>query len=143
MKRKYLRWILVIVWMGVIFTFSSQSGESSNENNRFVVYLFNLIGLDLDKMLRGLSDFIIRKAAHVTEYFILYLLLYRALIKDYNKRKALLLALLSTFLYACSDELHQAFVPERGPSFRDVLVDTAGGVLGMVITYLFHKDNRG
>jgi VanZ family protein len=143
MKRKYFRWFLVIAWMTVIFMFSSQSGESSNENNRFVVYIFNLLGLDLDKVLGGLSNFIIRKAAHFTEYFILYLLLYRALMEDYNKRKALLVSLLGTFLYACSDEIHQAFVPERGPSFRDVLVDTSGGLLSMVLIYLFYKEDRG
>lgn len=143
MKRKYFRWFLVISWMAVIFMFSSQNGESSNENNKFVVYLFNLLGLDLDKILGGLSSFIIRKAAHFTEYFILYVLLHRALTEDYSKRKSLSVSLIGTFLYACSDEIHQAFVPERGPSFRDVLVDTSGGLLGTVLIYLFHKEDRG
>ena len=137
MKRKHVDWILVIGWMILIFLFSSQAGEVSNENNKFVIYVFNLLGLDLNSIFGTLSDFIVRKAAHFTEYFILYILLYRAMnIKKNAGIKTFIGAILIVFLYACSDEFHQAFVPGRGPAFRDVLVDTCGGLTAFMIKYI-------
>ncbi|MBU2258703.1 MAG: VanZ family protein [Candidatus Omnitrophica bacterium] len=32
-------------------------------------------------------------------------------------------------LYAVSDEIHQYFVPTRGPSLEDVLIDCAGIII--------------
>ena len=105
MQKKHLNWILVIGWMIVIFMFSSQVGEVSNENNKFVIYVFNLIGVDLNGIFGALSDFIVRKASHFTEYFILYILLYRAMdIKKNLGIKVFIGAILIVFLYACSDE---------------------------------------
>ena len=40
------------------------------------------------------------------------------------------------FAVACIDETIQRFVPDRGPSFRDVLIDTSGVLLGMVLLFL-------
>ncbi|MBZ9684888.1 VanZ family protein [Clostridium estertheticum] len=137
MKKKYINWLLVIGWMIIIFLFSSQPGEVSSENNKFVIYVFKLVGLDLNSILGTLSDFIVRKAAHFTEYFILYILLYRAInTKKNGDFKVFTLSLLMVFLYACSDEFHQAFVPGRGPAFRDVLVDTCGGLTAFLTIYI-------
>ena len=41
--------------------------------------------------------------------------------------------LLLVFLYAASDEFHQSFVPTRTPLFSDVLIDTAGGAIGLLV----------
>jgi len=137
MKKKHIDWILVIGWMIVIFMFSSQASEASNGNNKFVIYVFNLIGLDLNSIFGTLSDFIVRKAGHFTEYIILYVLLYRALNKERKVNiKVFIGALLIVFLYACSDEFHQAFVPGRGPAFRDVLIDTCAGLIAFLIIYI-------
>jgi VanZ family protein len=138
LKKKHIDWILVIGWMAVIFIFSSQVGEVSKENNKIVIYVFNLLGIDLNSIFGVLGDFIVRKAAHFTEYFILYILLYRAIsIKKSTDIKAFICAIVIVFLYACSDEFHQAFVPGRGPAFRDVLVDTCGGLTAFLITYIY------
>jgi len=40
-------------------------------------------------------------------------------------------------LYSASDEIHQAFVPNRGASFADVCLDTAGAALGLFVTWWF------
>ena len=97
----------------------------------------NLLGFDLNSILGTLSDFIVRKAAHFTEYFILYILLYRAInTKRNGDIKVFIGSILIVFLYACSDEFHQAFVPGRGPAFRDVLVDTCGGLTAFLIMYI-------
>lgn len=137
MKKKHIDWILVIGWMILIFLFSSQVGEVSNGNNKFVIYLFNKLGLDLNSLFGNLSDFIVRKAGHFIEYSILYVLLYRALNTKINSDiKVFIMSILIVFLYACSDEFHQAFVPGRGPAFRDVLVDTCGGLTAFLIMYI-------
>ncbi len=137
MNKKHFNWILVIGWMLLIYIFSNQPAEVSNENNKFVIYVFNWLGLDLNSILGTFSDFIVRKAAHFIIYFILYILLYRAINTEKNSDiKGFIVPILIVFLYACSDEIHQAFVPGRGPAFRDVLVDTAGGLTAFLVVYV-------
>ena len=51
----------------------------------------------------------------------------------------LAMSILLSFLYACTDELHQIFVPGRSAQFRDVLIDTLGASFGATITYLIIK----
>jgi VanZ family protein len=48
-------------------------------------------------------------------------------------------SLFTGFIYACTDEFHQYFIPGRGPSFRDVLVDTSGVVLGVVLLWVIYS----
>jgi len=43
---------------------------------------------------------------------------------------------LLSFLYACSDEFHQTFVPGRAGQFKDVLIDTAGALIGLIVVTL-------
>ena len=88
----------------------------------------------------GVWDTILRKAAHITEYFILTLLLYRAFKGSFNLSPFYLLfwSSVMSFLYAVSDEIHQAFVPTRDPSPKDVFFD----VLGVIAFYLLIKYNR-
>lgn len=132
MKKKIIRWLPVIIWMIVIFIFSSQNGSESGNNNRFVIEFLRHIGLNLDKILGSNSDFYVRKLAHMTEYFILFMFIYRALNKDFNFNKSAAFSIIIVFLYASSDEYHQSFVPGRGPSFRDVLIDTCGGIIAFL-----------
>lgn len=75
----------------------------------------------------------IRKIAHILEFFCLGVtgtLLFSELCK--RKRNALSLSLLLSFLYACSDEWHQTFVPGRSGSLSDVCIDSIGVLLGAV-----------
>ncbi|OPJ56683.1 VanZ family protein [Clostridium oryzae] len=137
MSRKKINLVLMITWMIVIFAFSQQPGNMSNENNRFVVDIFKKINIDLNEQLGNMCDFVIRKLAHFTEYFLLYILSFRVL-QDRRKNYKLnyIYALLIVFLYACTDEFHQLFILGREGKFRDVIIDTAGGTLAMMILYL-------
>ena len=51
----------------------------------------------------------------------------------YWLKKPRVLALAGAFLVACCDETIQRFVPDRGPSFRDVMIDTSGALAGMIL----------
>ncbi|MGD0615630.1 MAG: VanZ family protein, partial [Verrucomicrobiota bacterium] len=77
--------------------------------------------------------------AHLTEYAILAVLLVRALRKlgegdprRWSWRQAWWTVLLVA-LYAASDEFHQIFVPTREASVRDVMIDTIGGIAGLLL----------
>lgn len=132
MKRRWIWWLLAVIWMGVIFRFSAQNGEQSSSNNKFVIEIFKYLGINLEKIIGSNANFIIRKLAHMTEYFILFHLLYKGIFNKYNFWKASCISIILVFLYACSDEFHQSFMPGRGPSFRDVLIDTSGGGTALI-----------
>src|SRR5204863_6367701 len=84
---------------------------------------------------------VMRKSAHVSEYAILALLLWRALRSGPTpgvKMSTLFgAALLACSLFAASDEFHQSFVKSRTPSVRDVMLDVAGAVFGLLIGVIF------
>ena len=78
---------------------------------------------------------ILRKIAHFTEFAALGMTL-TWLCGMLQKKKA------APFFWgvtaACIDETIQAFVPERAPGLRDVLIDSCGVAVGMVLIYLGH-----
>ena len=105
-------WFPVIIWAGFIFYLSSIPHLKTNLE----------------------YDFILRKVAHIVEYFILTFLLHRAF-KGSLERDGFYLFIYSATLslcYAASDEFHQLFVPGRGGSIRDVAID-AIGVFGFYV----------
>lgn len=134
-ENTYLRWSLVFVCMVVIFKFSNDPAQVSNNKSGFVIELFNNIGVDLSKTLGSLTNFIVRKMGHFIEFLVLYFLVYNALKEKYDK-KAILISLVFTFLYACSDEFHQIFVSGREGRFTDVLIDISGGMVASICLYL-------
>ena len=133
----WLAWLWVIIWMGLIFFFSSQPGKESSELSQGISqFLINLVtrifpGLEVD--LQAFHLFI-RKNAHFFVYLILGLLVFRALLKSkpFCIRTGLI-ALLICFLYAVSDEFHQLFVPGRSGQISDVIIDTSGAITGLAL----------
>lgn len=134
--RKLTKALLLVVWMGVIFMFSSQNGEeSSGISNGILLTLMNVVPME-NLSIETLS-FFIRKAAHFTEYAILGLLVD---INSENKdKKHLLWSVLFCFIYAISDEIHQYFVPMRSCSFIDVIIDTSGAIFAIFISRWIRK----
>ena len=79
---------------------------------------------------------LLRKLAHFSEFAALgAALCWRFGLK---KRKKIL-ALIGGFGTACMDETIQRFVPDRGPSLRDVAIDTCGVTVGILLLLLTHK----
>lgn len=135
--------LLALFWMCVIFMFSAQGDEESSVVSSEFSYqivssagtLFHL-NLDEEEMYRIVAEMEkpVRKAAHMTEYAILVILLYIWLGSwAFSIKKKSFLALLIAILYAASDETHQRFVPGRAGRVSDVLIDSAGAVLGLCI----------
>ena len=138
-KKKTLRWVLVIAWMIFIFIMSNQPAEVSSQQSDLVVRLLAIVGIDMDSYFGDLATFIIRKSAHMMEYFILFILWYRVLVLYVDNKKAKLYALGLVFLYASSDEFHQTFVPGRSGEFKDVMIDTCGGVISLIVTIIYEN----
>jgi VanZ family protein len=114
-----LRWVAVLLWMGGIFVLSS------------IPSLHSPFAL--------LSDFILRKLAHIGVYTGLTVLLFLALQQHTDStRRAWLLAILLAGAYALADEWHQTIVPGRQGSFRDVGID----MLGIAAGYALSKATR-
>ena len=135
-KKKLIKWLVLLLWMLVIFLFSSQphSGEATKS------IIENIIPNIKTNSLLDMINFIVRKSAHVTEYFILALLTI-SLLKEYTKkeRTILLSSIIFCFIYAMTDEYHQSFVPGRSSLFRDVLIDTSGSLIALLGYYFYLK----
>ncbi|MEO2075939.1 MAG: VanZ family protein [Bacillus sp. (in: firmicutes)] len=139
-KRKW--WILAtILWMTVIFCFTQLpyfTGKStSGAIQKVVVKEHQTVHTPsaTQDEIEGVN-LIIRKATHVTVFGILAFLLFKSL-EIY--RLSYISAWILTFLYAISDEYHQSFMPGRGPSFRDVLIDSSGALLALLLVWLVNK----
>lgn len=134
-----------ILWMMGIFFFSHQPAELSNENNFFIADILRTCDLELfTSMDYDILNLLIRKAAHITEYFILFMLLYFAIKKlsQYRERilkDSILRASISTILYACTDEFHQLFIQGRAGRIQDVLIDSMGIVVGILVIWFYSQ----
>ena len=134
--------VLVGVWMIFIFSFSADTNmNQSLLSEAFLNKVTRLIEVVTGGNITiSISDgnliFIeqcLRKIAHMFIYYLmattimLFLLTFK--IRFYW---CALHTFIFCFLYACSDEFHQIYVPGRGPSFRDVIIDTFGASLGIM-----------
>lgn len=136
--KKTIKWVMFLGWMCVIFLFSQQSGQESSQTSGMLETILGYLPF-IPRSILGIElETIIRKGAHFTEYFILYLLGFNVLCDSIKDRKKFLLPLGVVFLYACTDEIHQAFVPGRACLFTDVLIDTAGGALAMFVMFMIY-----
>ena len=108
---------------------SFNSTESSNQSGFIVNIISSIFHINNIELL----SLIIRKLAHFTEYFILGLLVYN-MIYSYNKKAYI--SIVICILYAISDEIHQIFVEGRSAEVLDVIIDTAGSSLGILICKL-------
>lgn len=103
----------MIIWMIIIFYFSSKSTAGIGKTN--------------------LERIVIFKSFHLIEYFILYIFTFFAF-KNHPK------SITISYLYALSDEYHQSFVPGRSASFFDTLIDLIGIVLAYFFIHLLQKN---
>jgi VanZ family protein len=130
-------WLPVLVWMWLIFSASGDRMSFQHSSRIIGPFLHWLFPHLSDEAAHALVVFV-RKCAHLTEYAVLALLLWRALHKPPGPGvprwrwpvAGLVLALIA--LYAASDEFHQTFVPSREGCVTDVVLDTIGGALGLL-----------
>lgn len=139
--KKTISIISLILWMIIIFSFSSaDANKSTGTSDKVMTTMIEIKDKITDQetpisekeIIVKNSSFYVRKIAHITEYLILGLLMFNAL-KQFNILN-IYYAIILCILYSCTDEFHQLFINGRSGSFRDVLIDTTGILLG---TYLY------
>lgn len=139
--RAFLKyWLPPLVWMAVIFSFSSDSHSYQHSAGIFEPFLHWLFPQMPQAEVETIHH-LIRKCCHLTEYAILALLLWRAMTRSKNlppwSWPRIQGTMLLVCLYAATDEFHQSFVPTRTSLVSDVFIDTAGGAIGLLALWIF------
>lgn len=149
---KIFSFIPTLLLLFLIFGFSAQDGESSGSLS-FQISLF-LVKLASPLLPAAMSEevlfehaefihYFVRKAAHMTEYFLLALSLQLPLTAWFSNRLTLRLRILTgfaaTIMFAALDEFHQSFVPGRSGNFIDVCIDSTGALIASLFLLLFYS----
>lgn len=126
--KKIIKILLVLIWMIIIFIFSSQTGiESQSVSDGIVNKLIITNSSNFE-----LISFIIRKSAHFILYFILGILVYNCT----NKSKDNMInCIIICIIYSLTDEMHQMFISDRAGEFRDIIIDSFGSIFGILFIY--------
>lgn len=148
--------ILIILNMAVIFGFSAQTGtQSSQVSHQITSGITDVIAPDVKDRTEaeqiafmGPIHRTLRKIAHMVEFGSLGCLVFLFLL-TWEKPPLLYYAVsvAFTFLYACSDELHQLLSEARGAQFSDVMLDTFGALITctavLLIVWIRGKKKKG
>jgi VanZ family protein len=140
-------WLPVLLWMVVIFS-ASADAHSYEHSSRFVEPLLHWLFPGMSQVNVEKIHHLIRKCGHLTEYAVLALLLWRAWRSSPTNLPAWSWpkvggTLLLVFLYAATDEFHQRYVATRTPKVSDVLIDTSGAAIALLLLWLArHFRNR-
>lgn len=151
MLRKTTSIILLLLWMTVIFMFSSSGSVKSNNTSGQVIS--SAISVkdkvtsketkpETKKKIVKKLNYSVRKSAHVFEYFVLGVLALN-IFDAFNIKRKVLFAIILCVLYAASDEFHQLFTG-RTASVTDVLLDSAASIVGIyLLNLIFSRRKKG
>ena len=139
---KPLSFLPALAMMYVIYGFSAQDGNVSGNLSYQVSYKIVEIGNEiLDKGLdeTQIADYAdqigypVRKLAHMTEYFLLAVAVsFPFYVYGLRGFPLMLVAGFICVAFAAGDEYHQSFVAGRGPSVKDVGIDSIGAFFGIL-----------
>lgn len=151
MLRKTTSIILLLLWMTVIFMFSSSGSVKSNNTSGKVIssaisvkdkVTNNETKPETKKKIVKKLNYSVRKSAHVFEYFVLGVLALNVF-DAFNVKRKVLFAIMLCILYAASDEFHQLFTG-RTASVTDVLLDSAASIVGIyLLNLIFSRRKKG
>lgn len=137
--KKIVLTILLVIWMALIFWFSNQGSVKSTEKSQSfvrntIVTIYKLFDSNASEekleTIVEMFDVPVRKVAHFTEYFILGILVFFTF-RSYGI-KNIYIMIAFCFIYSCSDEIHQLFVPGRSGNLIDVILDSLGSFSSII-----------
>lgn len=140
-NKKLIFTILTLIWTAVIFAFSLQSGDISGDLSGSV--LETILGFFMPSVLNNperlkLFHLVLRKCAHFTEFMILGVLARNAIqYMEFHYKGICAMAFCVSI--AAIDETLQLFVSGRAGRVQDVLIDSAGAVMGIVLVVVWLK----
>ncbi|MEM6805981.1 MAG: VanZ family protein [Bacteroidota bacterium] len=130
-------WLPLIIWMSIIFLLSHQAKDQTEQTSGLILSILQALGIDPSVIEKYHIHFFVRKLAHFTEYFILFLLIFRISRHYVERNLGLLISWGLAVFYAFSDEWHQSFIPGRGAAISDVGIDAMGAALAALICAAF------
>lgn len=139
---KTLLFLGLILVAAAIFGFSSQNRDDSiSISTRLARVVIEVVDPEFryrpaqeqENVIR-FADKLVRKFAHFLEYAALGFFI-RLLVGCFRLRPPTRLSWLLGTLYACTDEIHQLFTPQRTAQWQDVLLDSAGVLAGITVAY--------
>lgn len=140
--KKIIKTLLFVSWLILIYLLSAETGDQSGSlSDGILLSIAKLLKISDTKAFVNTFGFFIRKLAHFSEYFILYILTYECF-KEYNCPKLIVVSVLFCVLYASFDEFHQLFVDGRCGQITDVMIDTSGSVVSCFLWRLVKKNER-
>ena len=136
MKRNWYKYLFIIITffvIGFIWWNSSKNGEESSGISQGVLYeimqIFARIGISTD-----ITEHIIRKLAHFTEFTALGILLsIDTVLFLKNMKQYVWIPLFIGLLVALIDETIQLFPIGRSSSVKDVWIDFSGVLFGTIL----------
>ena len=141
--------IFLIYWMSLIFFMSSQTAVESNATSSGLSqWLFSLISPKFNelsvveqKAIISEFSFFVRKTAHFIMYAVLGVLSFLSLItyKNIPYIYRTVFSVLICILYAIGDEIHQLFISGRSGEIRDILLDSSGSFLAILLCFILVK----
>lgn len=146
-KQRIMAAVPMLLMMLAIFLFSAKTGTESDGTSMPIAKalldidqsLFGKMGKDSYDVSLRVANVLIRKAAHVTEYGILSILVsYYIWVRGHRGKQFFFLTQLISIGYAITDEIHQIFVPGRAGRITDVLIDSIGCILGALLFLLIY-----
>lgn len=147
MLKKIISIIFVLIWMGSLFSFSNQQGESSSSKSKKVSEIIvNIIDIKHEyneetrkQIVFGIEPYI-RKIAHFSLYALGGILLMNAVRLFLLKENIqILISSGIGILYAMIDEIHQLVIPGRSGKITDVLIDSLGILTGIMVFMICNK----
>lgn len=143
-KKKILTAVLIACLAYVYIMIFNLSADNAKESSEISVKVMDFF-VDIYYKLKGEGggnavlaqnavplEKVIRKAAHFTEYAAVGFLSFSiAVLWVRNIGSGIGIIAVQLLLSGMLDELHQYFVPGRYASFKDVLIDFAGGMAGI------------
>lgn len=140
-KVRVILLVCIFIIFGVIFKFSSENSTKSTSTSGTVIDAIVDTHPATKKLSENQKSVVktslktpVRKMAHFTIYTILgVFLMCFANTYDTNILKKVCISLMVGALYACSDEFHQLFVTGRSAEITDVLIDTTGAFVGILL----------
>ena len=122
-------WSVTVLWMLFMIVLSHQTGDESSATSTVIVRFLQTF---LPFFNEDTLSLLVRKSAHMTEYFILMYFMHESL-QASAISKPLILAFLLTVLFSATDEFHQTYVPGRNGSGIDVVIDSIGAYIYILI----------
>ena len=150
--KKHIFAIFTILWMILIFCFSAQPAEESEDMSLSVGHMIGSIFLpeydqwtmDRQEQFAKRIDYPVRKCAHASEYAVLGILLMGAFAdRKVSVKKRMIICFIIGTSYAASDEFHQLFVPGRSGQVKDILIDAFGVGFGIVLMWGMIEMRKG